>query len=351
MASVAGAARQLAAAADGDRFAGVVERARPAAPPPARRPVTAPAAIPATARPVPRRHRRRRCCRHPRARSEPLGRVVGVGEVGGRRRHPAVAVAGQAPAAPRRHEHALVADHPGQAGPRRASPARRRPMAHPTGAPGRRRRRAPRRAPARSSTTPADTSPDVIHASSCQRTRSTIAGADIPARPVPRPLGALAVLGLGGHDEAGAHPALGGQRGDELVGEVLADEHQRLELDDRIVEGLLDAPLGWRLGARRRDGRRARSARRWAWRPGGPKRARTSPAGSAARSPRRARPMRANSPTSSGSTSPRRCSHADRQRGEEGRAGAGGDDDRGPAGAASGDAGGEAPVGDADPAR
>ena len=57
------------------------------------------------------------------------------------------------------------------------------------------------------------------------------------------------MLGLGRHDEAGAHPALGGQPGDELVGEVLADEHQRVELDDGVVEGLLDTPLGRRLGA------------------------------------------------------------------------------------------------------
>jgi hypothetical protein len=56
------------------------------------------------------------------------------------------------------------------------------------------------------------------------------------------------VLRLGRHDEARADPALRRQPGDELVGEVLAGEHERVELHDRVVEGLLDAPLGRRLG-------------------------------------------------------------------------------------------------------
>ena len=68
-----------------------------------------------------------------------------------------------------------------------------------------------------------------------------------PGRPVPRSLGAFAVLGLGGHDEPGAHLPLGRQFGDELVGEVLADEHQRLDLHHRVVEALLDAALGRRI--------------------------------------------------------------------------------------------------------
>ena len=64
-----------------------------------------------------------------RWRAQPLGGVVGVGEVGGRRRHPPVAVAGQATTAPRRHQHALVAHHPGQPAdrPRRPLVGRRRP--------------------------------------------------------------------------------------------------------------------------------------------------------------------------------------------------------------------------------
>ena len=123
---------------------------------------------------------------------------------------------------------------------------------------------------------------------------------------------------------AGAHPTLGGERGDELVGEVLADEHQRVELDDRVVEGLLDAAARVAARSHRPAGRRRPPARRWAWRPDGPKRARTSPAGSAARSPRRARPMRANSPTSSAVDLADDVQPRHRQRGEEGRAGPGG---------------------------
>ena len=224
---------ELAPAADRDRRPGGVEQLGGLRPAAARPPATAPAAIPATAR---------------HGGPQPLGGVVGVGEVGGRRRHPAVAVAGQPPAAPRRHEHRLVPDQPGQPGDgaRRPLVGGRRPApqpqlvavvaAHLVGRQPQQhdpRRQLPRRRPAVE--LPA-------HPLDHRRRRQ-------PGRPVPGPLAALAVLGLGGDDETGAHPALGGERGDELVGEVLADEHQRVELHDRLVEGLLDATLGRRLGA------------------------------------------------------------------------------------------------------
>ena len=50
------------------------------------------------------------------ARAQPGSGVVGVGEVGGGRRHPAVAVAGQPSALPRRDAHRLLAGDAGEAG-------------------------------------------------------------------------------------------------------------------------------------------------------------------------------------------------------------------------------------------
>ena len=84
--------------------------------------------------------------------------------------------------------------------------------------------------------------------SSCQRTRSTIAGADIPAaryqaRSHRSPCSVSAVTTSRVHTRPSATSA-----GDEPIGEVLADEHQRVELGDRIVEAVLDAALGGRIG-------------------------------------------------------------------------------------------------------
>ena len=93
------------------------------------------------------------------------------------------------------------------------------------------------------------------------------------------------------------------------------------------------------------------AARRWAWRPAGPKRASTSPSGSAARSPRRARPRRANSPTSSGSTSPTTCSQATGSGARNAGVPPGATTIAAPAGPPGGDGRGEAPVGDARPRR
>ena len=69
---------------------------------------------------------------------------------------------------------------------------------------------------------------------------------------VPRPLAALAVLGLDQDHHPGAHPPVGGEPGDELVGESLHHEHDRLELLDRLVEGMLDPPSGMGIDRRGR---------------------------------------------------------------------------------------------------
>ena len=155
------------------------------------------------------------------------------------------------------------------------------------------------------------------------------------------------MLGLGGHDDASAHPPLGGQRGDELIGEVLADEHQRLELHDRVVEGLLDPPLGWRLGP----------AGQAVVDPGGEVVGVATGRSEAGQDvtgrqrgevPEAGQTHAGEQPDELGVGLAEEVQPRHRERGEEGRAGAGSDDHRRPAGPAGGDGGGEAPVGDAD---
>ena len=70
--------------------------------------------------------------------------------------------------------------------------------------------------------------------------------------PEPHPLAALAVLALGGDDEARAHQSADSQLGGELVGQLLADEGERLQLLDGFVEDAFGASLLRRLGGRRR---------------------------------------------------------------------------------------------------
>ncbi len=59
------------------------------------------------------------------------------------------------------------------------------------------------------------------------------------------------MLGLGDDDDPGAHPPPTGERGDQFVGELLGDEHDRLEVRDRFVEGALGAPFRGRVGGAR----------------------------------------------------------------------------------------------------
>ena len=89
-----------------------------------------------------------------------------------------------------------------------------------------------------------------------QPTRAVGPAFELPARPlddrrrrqavvaVPRPLAALAVLGLDQDHHPGAHPPVGGEPGDEIVGEPLHHEHDCLELLDGFVERMLDPPSG-----------------------------------------------------------------------------------------------------------
>src|SRR5918995_3298939 len=77
---------------------------------------------------------------------------------------------------------------------------------------------------------------------------------ELPARPlddrrrrepvvaIPRPLATLAVVGLGHDDDPGAHPPVGGELRDELVGEPLHQEHDRLQLLHGLLEAVLDPP-------------------------------------------------------------------------------------------------------------
>ena len=51
------------------------------------------------------------------------------------------------------------------------------------------------------------------------------------------------MLGLGDDDHPGAHPPPSGERADQFVGELLGDEHDRLHVLDRFVEGALGAPF------------------------------------------------------------------------------------------------------------
>ena len=139
--------------------------------------------------------------------------------------------------------------------------------------------------------------------------RSTIAAVDSPRGPEPHALAALAVLGLGGDDEAGARQPVELELGDELVGELLADEDERLLLFDRIVEDALGSILPRRLGGQRRT--LVVAARQSMGELAGRAEAvGDADAGSSARAPSVDSPSRANRLTSSASTSPVSCSQA-----------------------------------------
>ena len=73
-----------------------------------------------------------------------------------------------------------------------------------------------------------------------------------PRRQRPQPLGRLAVIGLGDRDELGAHPTGGGERLDDLLGQLPTAEHHGLEMLHRRVEVLHRGEAGRRvLGAHR----------------------------------------------------------------------------------------------------
>ena len=68
-----------------------------------------------------------------------------------------------------------------------------------------------------------------------------------PVGALPHPLAALAVVGLGGDHQPGAHQAVGRQPRPEVAGQLAGDEHERVGLLHRLLEHLLDAPAGRRI--------------------------------------------------------------------------------------------------------
>ena len=166
------------------------------------------------------------------ARTQAAGRVVGVGQVGGRRRHPAVAVTGQPPPrhagtstdssptrpvsrATARAARSSAADGPphrrswSPPSPRTSSASAAAARHRPTAPPEPSSRRAAS-APARPSPAPTSPPPGTTPARCARRARSRRSR------------------------RGGCTPAPRRQLGDELVGEVLADEDERLELLDRV---------------------------------------------------------------------------------------------------------------------
>ena len=60
------------------------------------------------------------------------------------------------------------------------------------------------------------------------------------------------MFGLEHHHEPGAHPAVGSERSGQFVGELFGDEHHGARLSRRVVEDMVEPPLGCRVGGARR---------------------------------------------------------------------------------------------------